>query len=108
MLAAFAHPDHLLLVGSRGLAYLLLSSNLKCLGSKHCVVTLVERKTGYALIGQLNDRTTTSTNRRTITLMSKMPEQFKTITPDNGTEFHQYKKVEEVTNCTYYINLALY
>ncbi|MDP0562459.1 MAG: IS30 family transposase [Candidatus Endonucleobacter sp. (ex Gigantidas childressi)] len=32
MLAAFAHPDHLLLVGSRDLAYLLPSSNLKCFG----------------------------------------------------------------------------
>ncbi|MDP0561256.1 MAG: helix-turn-helix domain-containing protein [Candidatus Endonucleobacter sp. (ex Gigantidas childressi)] len=29
LLAAFAHPDHLLLVGSRGFAYLLPSSNLK-------------------------------------------------------------------------------
>ncbi|MDP0561859.1 MAG: hypothetical protein QS721_05805 [Candidatus Endonucleobacter sp. (ex Gigantidas childressi)] len=32
LLAAFAHPGHLLLVGSRGFAYLLPSSNLKCLG----------------------------------------------------------------------------
>ncbi|MDP0563150.1 MAG: hypothetical protein QS721_12835 [Candidatus Endonucleobacter sp. (ex Gigantidas childressi)] len=32
MLAAFAHPNHLLLVGSRGFAYLLPSSNLKCFG----------------------------------------------------------------------------
>ncbi|MDP0560973.1 MAG: hypothetical protein QS721_01020 [Candidatus Endonucleobacter sp. (ex Gigantidas childressi)] len=31
LLAAFAHPDHLL-VGSRGFAYLLPSSNLKCFG----------------------------------------------------------------------------
>ncbi|MFT5452940.1 MAG: IS30 family transposase, partial [Enterobacterales bacterium] len=54
-------------------------------GSKHCIVTLVERKTGYTLIGQLNDRTTKSTNKRTIKLMKRMPEQFKTITSDNGT-----------------------
>ena len=38
-------------------------------GSKHCIVTLVERKTGYTLIGQLNDRTTKSTNKRTIKLL---------------------------------------
>ncbi|MDP0561897.1 MAG: IS30 family transposase [Candidatus Endonucleobacter sp. (ex Gigantidas childressi)] len=61
-------------------------------GSKRCVVTLVERKTGCTLIGRLNDRTTKSTNRRTIKLMSKMSEQFKTITPDNGTESHQYTR----------------
>ncbi|MDP0562869.1 MAG: helix-turn-helix domain-containing protein [Candidatus Endonucleobacter sp. (ex Gigantidas childressi)] len=32
LLAAFAHLNHLLLVGSRGFAYLLPSSNLKCFG----------------------------------------------------------------------------
>ena len=71
-------------------------------GSKHCIVTLVERKTGFTLIGQLNDRTTKSINKRTIKLMSKMPEQFKTITADNGTEFHQYKVIEQATNCLFY------
>ncbi len=38
-------------------------------GSKHCIVTLVERVTGYTLVGQLNDRTTESLNRRVIELM---------------------------------------
>ncbi|MDP0561390.1 MAG: hypothetical protein QS721_03255 [Candidatus Endonucleobacter sp. (ex Gigantidas childressi)] len=32
LLTAFDHPDHLLLVGSRGFSYLLPSSNLKCFG----------------------------------------------------------------------------
>ncbi|MDP0563607.1 MAG: hypothetical protein QS721_15310 [Candidatus Endonucleobacter sp. (ex Gigantidas childressi)] len=32
LLAAFAHPDHLLLIGSRGFAYLPSSSNLKSFG----------------------------------------------------------------------------
>ncbi|MDP0563277.1 MAG: IS30 family transposase [Candidatus Endonucleobacter sp. (ex Gigantidas childressi)] len=41
-------------------------------------------------------------NRRAIKLMIKMPKQFETITSDNCNEFHQYKKVEEVTNCPYY------
>ncbi|MDP0562496.1 MAG: hypothetical protein QS721_09320 [Candidatus Endonucleobacter sp. (ex Gigantidas childressi)] len=46
LLAAFAHPDHLLLVGSLGFAYLLPSSNLKCFGyrdllfSKFCHLEL--------------------------------------------------------------------
>ncbi|MDP0562260.1 MAG: transposase [Candidatus Endonucleobacter sp. (ex Gigantidas childressi)] len=35
LLAAFAHPDHLLFVGSRGFAYLLPSSNLKCFGYRY-------------------------------------------------------------------------
>ncbi|MDP0561127.1 MAG: hypothetical protein QS721_01815 [Candidatus Endonucleobacter sp. (ex Gigantidas childressi)] len=34
-MAAFAHHDHLLLVGSRGFAYLLPSSSLKCFGYRY-------------------------------------------------------------------------
>lgn len=71
-------------------------------GSKHCIVTIVERKTGYTIIGQLNESTTKSTNKRTIKLLSKMSEQIKTITSDNGTEFHQYKVIEQATGCSYY------
>lgn len=71
-------------------------------GSKHCIITLVERKTGYTLIGQLNDRTTKSLNKRTIKLMNRMPDKFKTITSDNGTEFNQYKVIEQATNCPFY------
>jgi len=71
-------------------------------GYKHYIVTLVERKTGYTLIGQLNDRTAQSTNKRTIKLIKKMPEEFKTITSVNSTEFHQYKEVEKATNRPYY------
>ena len=71
-------------------------------GSKHCIVTLVERKTGYTMIGQLNDRTTKSTNARTIKLINRLPQRVKTITADNGTEFHQYKQVEATTGSIYY------
>lgn len=71
-------------------------------GSKHCIVTLVERKTGYTLIGQLNNRTTKATNQRTIRLIKKLPSPIKTITADNGTEFHQYKEVEAKTGAVYY------
>ncbi|MDP0563484.1 MAG: hypothetical protein QS721_14630 [Candidatus Endonucleobacter sp. (ex Gigantidas childressi)] len=34
VVAAFAHPYHLLLLASRGFSYLLPSSNLKCFGYK--------------------------------------------------------------------------
>ncbi len=71
-------------------------------GSKHCIVTLVERKTGYTLIGQLNDRTTASLNKRTIKIMSKFDGLFTTITADNGTEFHQFKVIEKATGTRFY------
>ena len=71
-------------------------------GAKDCVATLVERKTGYALIGKLADRSKTGMSRRLRMLMRRAPEQFKTITSDNGTEFHDYAAVEKVTGVTFY------
>jgi len=65
-------------------------------------VTLVERKTGYVMIGILKNRNTASLNKKTKMLIRRSPTLFKTITADNGTEFHQYKKIEEVTNVKFY------
>lgn len=70
--------------------------------SKDCIVTLVERKSGYVMIGKLNDRTTCSLNQRCIQLLEREPATFKTITADNGTEFHQYPEIEEVTGVRFY------
>lgn len=71
-------------------------------GTKPCILTLVDRKTGYLLIGQLNDRTTASTNKRLRKLIRRSPDRFKTITADNGTEFHGYKVIEQATNTPFY------
>jgi len=61
-------------------------------GSKDCVVTLVERKTGLLLIGKLADRTADSLSRRAISLMRGSGARFETLTADNGTEFHDYRR----------------
>jgi len=71
-------------------------------GAPDCIVTLVERKTGYTIIGKLRDRTTKSLNKRTIKLIQKDPVAFKTITSDNGTEFHQYKEIERACSVKFY------
>lgn len=63
-------------------------------GSNHCIVTLLERKTGYVMIGKLPDKSTVALNKKTINLINRNPLDFKTITADNGTEFHQYRKIE--------------
>jgi len=70
--------------------------------SKHCVVTLVERATGCVLIGKLPDHTSAALNRRVIQLISEQPHLFKTITVDNGTEFHGYREIERRTGVTFY------
>jgi IS30 family transposase len=71
-------------------------------GAKDCVVTLVERKTGYALIGKLTDRSAPGMSRRVRRLIARHPTKFRTITSDNGTEFHDYKTVEHATGVRFY------
>ena len=71
-------------------------------GSKDCIVSLVERKSGLLLIGKLGDRTTASLNRRVIHLIRQNDTAFKTVTADNGTEFHDYKGIEARTQALFY------
>ena len=71
-------------------------------GSKDCIVTLVERKSGYVMIGKLKDRTTRSVNKRCIQLLEREAATFKTITADNGTEFHQYPEIEKAIGVRFY------
>lgn len=71
-------------------------------GSSHCIVTLLERKTGFVMIGKLNDKSTRSLNKKTIRLINRDPDAFKTITSDNGTEFHQYKEIEDRCDTVFY------
>ena len=70
--------------------------------SKHCIVSLVERKTGYLIIGKLRNRTKEVLTQRVIRLIRKHRRLFKTITSDNGTEFHDYKKIEKATGVPIY------
>lgn len=67
-----------------------------------CVVTLVERVTGFTLVGKLRNRTKEELNRRVIELIRRMRWAFKTITVDNGSEFHGYKDIEEATKVLFY------
>jgi IS30 family transposase len=70
--------------------------------SKDCAATVVERKSGFAMIGKLPDRSKLSTSKRLKVLIRRAPEKFKTMTPDNGTEFHDYESVEEATGVKFY------
>ena len=69
---------------------------------RHCVVTLVERATGCVLLGKLRSRSVAATNRRVIELIRRHRHLFKTITVDNGTEFHGYAEIERATGATVY------
>jgi IS30 family transposase len=71
-------------------------------GDQHCLVTVVDRKTGYVVIGKLRARTKEHTNHRTLRLMRRHPQRFRTVTADNGTEFHDYAAIERATGTAFY------
>jgi IS30 family transposase len=69
---------------------------------KHCLLTLVDRKTGYLLVGKLGSRTVADTNRRAVDLIRNARRRVRTITVDHGTEFHGYKAIEAATGSRFY------
>lgn len=59
-----------------------------------CLLTLVERSTGMALIGRLPHRTSMAVKRTALQLIRGSGLPFSTITWDNGTEFHGYREID--------------
>jgi IS30 family transposase len=70
--------------------------------SSDCILPLVERKTGYVQIGKLRARTVEQASKATLALMRRHPRQFRTITADNGTEFHGYAQIEAASPVRFY------
>jgi len=69
---------------------------------KACVVTVVERKTGLVRIGQIQRATKELTLERTVKLLWAERQRVKTITADNGTEFHNYRELESILGTRVY------
>jgi len=69
---------------------------------KPCIATAVERKSGVVRIGPLLRPTVEHTNARLVALLSDEPHPVRTITSDNGVEFHGYKALEAALNATVY------
>jgi len=67
-----------------------------------CVLSLVERKTGYLVLGQLRQRTSAAVNQRAQGLIATQPHPVRSITVDNGTEFHEYAQLERATATQFY------
>lgn len=59
-----------------------------------CILTLVDRRSGYVHIRKLEEKTVDETNYRLACLLRRHPGEFRTITADNGTEFHGYREIE--------------
>lgn len=70
------------------------------------VVSLVERLTGLVLIGKLPNHSAAALNKRLLRMIRsferKYGRSFKTITADNGTEFHSYAEIERKASLQFY------
>ena len=69
---------------------------------KACVVTVVERKTGLLRMGPIHRATKEATLDRTVKLLWAERDRVKTITADNGTEFHNYRELESILDTQVY------
>ena len=66
------------------------------------VVTVVERKSGIVRIEKSHRATEGQTLGRTVSLLWDEKERVKTITADNGCEFHNYKELESILKTKVY------
>ncbi len=65
-------------------------------------LTIVERKSGLVRIGKLARLGAQETLQRATTLLQSEPHPVRTITSDNGSEFHIYKKLEQRLGTKFY------
>lgn len=67
-----------------------------------CVLTVVERKSGLIRIGKLHRATAQHTTARAVQLLRGEPHPVRTLTADNGTEFHGYRDIERQLRTRFY------
>jgi transposase, IS30 family len=75
------------------------------MGTEHgrnSVLTLVERATGYTVMGKLARHCAAEATACCVELIRREAGRVLTITADNGTEFHSYREIEAATGTTFY------
>jgi IS30 family transposase len=70
--------------------------------ARHTVLTMVERASGYTMIGKLARHTAADATERCVELITRHAGRIDTITADNGSEFHSYAKIEAATGVEFY------
>ena len=73
-----------------------------CGQRKGAIVTMVERKTGYALIALVQDMSALTVSQAIVQAMKPLGGLVKTLTYDNGKEFAQHAWVDEKLDTTAY------
>ena len=69
---------------------------------KQAVVTLVERKSGYAVIAKVINKTADLVSSAIISKLSPMAPLVKTLTFDNGKEFAEHARIDTALQSTTY------
>jgi IS30 family transposase len=75
------------------------------MGNEHgrnSVITMVERATGYLAMGKLTRHCAAEATVRVAEMIGRHPGRVKTVTADNGTEFHSYADIEAATGALFY------
>jgi len=72
------------------------------ISTRECVLTLVERRSGFAMVRKLKARTAAEATAAADTVIRSMRGRFHTLTFDNGTEFHDYEELERRFGVTCY------
>jgi transposase, IS30 family len=67
-----------------------------------CILTMVERKSGLVRIRKLKRRTTEETTPQLIAMLTRECAKAKSVTFDNGSEFHDFQSVENYTRVPCY------
>ncbi len=68
--------------------------------SKACILTLVDRKTRLVLIRKLRDKSMEEVKKALVLTIRRY--KIRTLTADNGSEFHDYKRIEQLTGALFY------
>jgi len=71
-------------------------------GHKQAIVTLVERKSGFAVLAHVTRKTSDLVSQAIITSLAPLSQRVRTITYDNGKEFADHAAVDEALKSTAY------
>ena len=69
---------------------------------KQAIVTVVERKSGYAVIAKVSNKTADLVGAAIIRMLKPFEARVKTLTYDNGKEFCGHAKIDEALSSTGY------
>ena len=67
---------------------------------KQAIVTLVERKSGYAVIAKVENKTADLVSAAIVNRLKQFGSKVKTLTFDNGKEFCSHAKIDEALGST--------